>query len=821
MRRTYSSLGTDDLRYTCPPDSIPWRTTDEAPSLGNMVGQERALRAIDFGLRMDSRGYNLFLLGETGCGKSSTISSLIHERAATEPLPEDWAYLHNFRDPRKPSAISFPPGKGHLLAVQMRDLVEVLKKNIPKALEDKEFEARRGEVIARTGRENAGALADFQKLAAETGFALEKSDDEYSFVPLKDGKKLSEEDFEALPAGERERFEERIRQIRGQFKEVGRTIRRREEETRHTIENMTREQVKNTVKPLVEAIAASHPDNQKLGAHLDDLLADILDNYTDFMASASERFIMPGIKISTSEPSTTRYEVNLIVDRSGQQGAPVVTEPNPTFYNLIGKMEHSIQFGMALTNFTHIQPGALHQANGGYLILDALEVLRSPFAWETLKTCLKSGVIRIEDLGEQYRLFSTASIRPEPIPLRVKVALVGTPMIYYLLLSLDQDFTRLFKVKADFGHSMKRTEQAVRDYALFVATSCRRENLLPFDDTAVAAVVEIGARLAGDKERVTTRFSQVADLVREASFWATEGGASRVARDHVLQADREKIHRHNRIEERVGELMEEGTIFVQTSGGIEGQVNGISFYDLGDYGFAKPTRLTAKVFPGKGGMINIEREVKLSGSIHSKGVLIVASYLAMRYTRDFPLSLSGAVTFEQTYEEVEGDSATVAEVVALVSALARVPVRQELAVTGSMDQHGRVQPVGGINEKIEGFFSTCSARGLTGSQGVVIPASNVRNLMLPEEVILAVREGRFSIFAADHVDEVLEIMTGQAAGERDGDGVFPEGTLNRMAEDRLREMAEMMRSYDGVFLEGEGEGEEDQDPGDRSQEPGD
>lgn len=795
MGKRIPPLPPEELRFTCAVKQLPWKTTDEIPTLEGPVGQERAIKAIDFGLRITNTGYNLFLVGEPGCGKSSTAASMVDEKASTEEVPRDWAYVNNFENPREPLSVSFPPGSGRMFTRQMRELIEVLKKNIPLALQDKEFEGRRSEIIERMGRENTALIEEFQRKARKEDYSFEKIENEYAFIPLQDEEKLSQEDFAALPEKTRRNYEEAIRQLRDQLKQITREAQRREEETHKKVDVMAREQVRNAVAPLIESIASGHPENDKLHRFLDLLLEDILENFSDFMETG-DKGILPDFRMITGELPLKRYEVNLIVDMYQKEGAPVIRETHPTFSNLIGKMEYSIQFGMATTSFTQIQAGALHKANGGYLILDALEVLKSPFAWEAIKNSLKAGRIQIEDLGEQYRPISTATLKPEPIPLDIKIVLVGTPYIYHLLLAYDEDFAKLFKVKSDFGSTMNRTKDAVAEYATFVATHCRNENLLSFDASALAAVIEYGSRVAEDKERLTTRFNRVADLIREASFWARDKGDNKVTREHVTGAQRERDYRYNRIEERLGELIEEGTLMVRTEGRVNGQVNGISVYNMGDYRFAKPTRLTAKVFLGKTGMVNIEREVKLSGSIHSKGVMIVSSYLAMRYAVDFPLSLSASVTFEQTYEEVDGDSATAAELVALTSAIADMPVRQDLAITGSMDQHGNIQPIGGVNEKIEGFFYTCRDRGLKGTEGVVIPRSNVRNLMLSQEVIDAVTDGKFAVYAVDYIDEAIELMTGLDAGTRDDTGQFPEGTFNRIVEDRLRKMAEQLKGHE-------------------------
>lgn len=806
MKSNHKALPIKELRFTCSEKSIPWKSTAQAPPLEGPVGQERALSAIEFGLSIDSTGYNLFLLGDPGSGKSSTIMAMVKEKCDEKTVPQDWAYVHNFRNEKKPLAVSFPAGEGNLFVRQMSELIEVLKKNIPAALEDKDFEARRNEILEAMARENSELLELFQNQAKEVNYSFEKINEEFIFVALKDEEKLNEEQFKAMPQETQKEYEKAVKALREQLKEVSRNARKREEETRTWVNAMTKEQIKATVEPLIESLYAEHTRNEKLTAYLNLLLEDILDNFTDFIESHTDGHAPPGVQMMPEEKSFERYGVNLIVDMSGEDCAPVVYERHPAFYNLIGKMEYSVQFGMATTGFSQIQPGALHLANGGYLVLDAIEVLRSPFAWEALKNSLKAGHVQIEDLGEQYRMITTSAIRPEPIPIDLKVILMGTPMIYYLLLHRDEDFTKMFKVKADFGSTMERTRSSIKDYALFAANQCETENLLPFDALAVAAVVEHGARIADDKNRLTTQFNEIANIMSEASFWAREEGADTVTREHVTRAEREKKYRHNRIEERMGDLFEEGSIMLQTEGQITGQVNGLSVYDMGDYRFAKPTRITAKVFLGKAGMVNVEREVKLSGSIHSKGVMIVSSYLSMRYALDFPLSLSASVTFEQTYSGVDGDSASAAEFICLASAITGIPLRQDLAITGSMDQHGNIQPIGGVNEKIEGFFETCKARGLKGTEGVIIPRTNVRNLMLSDEVVDAVSRGEFAIYAIKKVDEGIEILTGNRAGERGKAGTFSKGSFNRAVEDRLRAMADQLREHEE---EGHGGGEEE------------
>lgn len=784
MAKKVKPLRPNQLRYTCDKKCIPFKTTDDAPLLEGPLGQERALNAIDFGLRMQGPGYNLFTVGTPGSGRSSTATAMVEERAHTQEVPSDWAYVYNFENARAPIALSFPPGQGRVFVRQMKELIDILKKNIHTALEDREFESMRNKILEQVTRQNAAELEAFQKHARQQNYAFEKMDNEFAFIPMKDGEKLQQDEFNALPDEDKLKYQEAMHQLQSMFMEVTRSAGKRDTEVRSQLEQLTRKHVELTAEPFVELLMQNYPGDRKIQKYLQLLLEDVVQTFPQFLPSQAE---------TLSEPPFLRYQVNLIVDRMTQEGAPVVQENHPSFQNLIGKMEYTILSGVATTTYEQLQPGALHQANGGYLILDALEVLKSPFAWEALKNSLMSGQVKIEDMGEQYRMFAAVTLKPEPIPLSVKIILIGSPVIYYQLLAHEEDFRKLFKVKADFGSTMKRTDEAIREYSVFIASICKEEDLLPFDLSGMGAVIEHSVRLAEDQSRLTTSFYRVADLVRESSFWAQEEKASIVTRAHVRKAAIERKQRYNMVEERIGELIEEGTLMVQTKGQVVGQVNGLSVYTMGDYRFGKPTRITAKVFLGRSSMVNIEREVKLSGSLHNKGVMIVSSYLAMRYARDFPLGLSSSVTFEQTYDEVDGDSATAAELIALTSAVAEVPAYQNIAITGSMDQHGRIQPIGGVNEKIEGFFSSCCDRGLEGNEGVVIPKANVKNLMLSDEVVDAVKEGKFSIYPVETIDEAIEVLTGTKAGERGKGGNFPKGTFNRKVEDRLREMAEQLK----------------------------
>jgi lon-related putative ATP-dependent protease len=537
---------------------------------------------------------------------------------------------------------------------------------------------------------------------------------------------------------------------------------------------------------------------QKVVEYLNAVQEDILLNLEDFKEQPPQQSPIPGLKLPHQEPSFERYQVNVLVDNKGTEGAPVVFEPNPTYNNLFGRIEHVMQMGgAATTNFTLIKPGALHRATGGYLIVDAREVLINPFAWDALKRCIRNCEIKVEDVLEQYRFMTIVSLKPEPVPLQAKIIMIGSPWIYYLLFHLEPDYRKLFKVKADFDSRITRTPEILKDYALFVATHCKGENLLPFDRTGVAGLVEFSARLVEDQERLSSQFMEIADLIREASYWAGKVGSPLVTKEFVKKAIEEEVYRSNRIEERMQELFDDGIIMVDTEGAVTGQINGLSVITLGDYTFGRPSRVTARVYMGRGGMVNIEREVKLSGPIHDKGMLILTGYLGGKFAQGKPLSFSASICFEQSYDGVEGDSASSTELYALLSALSGLPLKQGIAVTGSVNQLGRVQPIGGVNYKIEGFYAVCKARGLTGEQGVIIPKSNERHLMLKDEVVEAVREGRFHVWSVETIDQGIEILTGLPAGEMLTDGNYPDGTVNFLVNGRLQALFDTMRKNSG------------------------
>jgi lon-related putative ATP-dependent protease len=788
-------LSPDDLYRSCDPKVFTFKTTEELPPFEGTIGQQRALHAIDFGLSLQSKGFNIYVLGEPGTGKTSTIRALIKKKAEAEPVPPDWVYVYNFKDPDSPMAISLEPGRGIEFKKDMEELLHSLKVEIPKVFESKEYEKQKQKILEEFQKRQKDLFSAIEEEAESKGFTIRRSMGGFFIVPVKKtGEPLTEEEFQSLDDDTKKKIEQIGKQLQEKLDDVVRALKAGEKLVKELLKKLEREVALSVLGSLIDELKSKYAGNEKLINYLEEVKEDILNNIDDFKVQTEEASPpMPFMKMPKPETNFARYSVNVIVNNASLKGAPCIFESNPTYYNLFGRIEHKFQYGVAVTDFTMIKAGALHRANGGYLVVNALDLLRNLFSYDALKRALRNREVKIEDIWEQYRLVTTAMLKPEPIPLDVKVILIGNPFIYYLLYNLDEEYKELFKVKADFDSMMDRNEENVLNYASFVATKSKEEGLLPFDSSGVAKVVEFGSRLAEHQGKLSSRFSDISDLIRESHYWARKDGATVVSGKHVKKAIDEKIYRHNRIEEKLQELMAEGTLIVETSGEKVGQINGLAVLDLGDYSFGKPSRITATVYIGKAGVVNIERESKLSGKIHEKAILILSNYLGRMYARNKPISLSASITFEQLYGIIEGDSATCAELYALLSAISGVPIKQNIAITGSMDQNGNVQPIGGVNEKIEGFFYLCKLRGLDGSHGVIIPERNVKNLMLREEVVEAVKEGKFNIYAINRIEEGVELLMGIPAGELQPDGSYPEGTLNYLVEKRLTEIREALK----------------------------
>lgn len=787
-------LSPKDVYKKCDETIFDFETTEELPPLTGTIGQDRAIASLDFGLNLPAKGFNIYALGAQGTGKMRAIRTLLSEKVKNEPVPPDWCYLYNFKKPDTPIAVSLPAGKAREFQRDMENLINTLKVEIPKVFESKEYDKQRSKILEDFQQKQKEWFSAIEEEARNKGFAIRKALAGLIIVPIKrDGEPLTEEEFQALDFETRKRIDELGKSLQEKLDDVVRAVREADKMVKDMLIKLERQIALDVIDQPIEDLKSKYSFSEKIVNYLDAVKDDILNNIQDFKIQEEVSPPMPPFMRIPREASFVKYSVNILVDNSNTDGAPVVFEPNPTYLNLFGSIEYKIQYGMAVTDFTMIKGGALHRANGGYLVIDAMALIRNLFSYDSLKRALRNKEIRIEDVWEQYRLITTSTLRPEPIPLNIKVILTGTPYLYYILYNYDEEYKELFKVKADFDIRMPRNEENVKKYAQFVSLCQKDEGLLPFDRSAVAKIVEYGSRLAEHQEKLSTQFSIIADIVREAYYWAKKDSSNIVKASHVLKALEQRVYRSASIEEKLRELILEDVLIVETEGKKIGQINGLAVLDLGDYSFGKPSRITARTYLGRAGIVNIERETKMSGKIHEKAIMILSSYLLSKYGIKKPISLSASLTFEQLYEMIEGDSATCAELYALLSSIAEIPLKQSIAVTGSMDQKGEVQPVGGINEKIEGFFELCKIRGLNGSHGVIIPKRNVRHLMLKDEIQKAIEDGKFHIYAIDFVEEGLEILTDMKAGQLQPDGTYPEDTINYLVMRKLEEMSELLK----------------------------
>lgn len=791
-------LPPDALRRTCDPASLGFATTRDLKLDGPMhlVGQPRAVRALDFGLRVDQPGYNLFVSGPPGTGRMTYTRSAVEDAARTGPVPPDWCYVRNFAAPSQPIAISLPSGTGRKFQHDVQELITEIREGLRQAFTSEIYERRRAEVVKRYEQRVAEIWEGLEATARTKGLMLQRTPTGIATVPVDlQGKPIPEEVFNQLPEADRTKLQQRTGEIGDAVTEALRQVRALEREGRDALRQLERQTAQYMIDAPVGRLRDQYADHPRVTAYLDAAKQDMLDHLSEITQTGDEEGQTPQVQLPgmPRRDPFARYQVNLLVDHAETKGAPVIFETNPTYYNLVGRAELRVEFGALVTDLTMIKPGALHLANGGYLVLHARDVLTSPFAYEGLKRALRSREIRIEPLGEAAGMLPTATLRPDPVPLDLKIILVGTPYIYHLLYALDEDFEELFKIRADFDVTVERTPETIREYARAVGEIVRGCGLCQFDAGGVAEIIDHSTRIAGEQGKLSTRFNEVMEIVFEAAAWATQAGRDVAARDDVRRAIEEKVLRSNLIEEKIRELIETGTIMVDTQGRVAGQINGLSVLALGDYMFGQPSRITARVFVGSRGVVNIERETQMSGRIHSKGVFVMASFLASRFAQQAPLSLSASLTFEQLYSDVDGDSASSTELYALLSELSGLPIDQGIATTGSVNQRGELQPIGGVNEKIEGFYYTCKAKGLTGGQGVLIPQQNIRNLMLRGEVVDAVRAGRFHVWAARTIDEGIEILTGEAAGAPDGDGKYPPDSINGRVQARLAQLARSLQ----------------------------
>jgi len=785
----------DELYKCCEPSELPFETTDEITPLKETVGQKRALSALTFGLGIDSHGFNIYILGESGTGKMTTIRTILEEKAKHEPAPNDWCYVYNFKSTDVPRALSLTPGTGITFQKDMDELINALRQEIPKIFESKEYEKQRAKILEDFQQKQKKYFTDLEEEAKSKDFTLKKTVSGLVLLPVKTtGETLTEEEFEALEPAVKKNIEKMGKELQDKLDDVIRTVREEEKKIKDMMTQLERQATLSSVGHRIDELKSKYQDNAGVMNYLEEVKEDILEHLEDFKPQEEQAPALPFMRPQKSEPSFVRYSVNVLVNNTELKGAPVVIENNPTYYNLFGRVEHRVQYGIATTDLTMIKAGSLQMANGGYLVVDALELLKNIFSYDSLKRTIKEKLIKIEDVWEQYRLISTVTLKPEPIPFNVKIVLIGSPRLYYLLYNLDEEYRELFKVKADYENRMDRNAETIFKYASFVRTKCVERGLLPFEKNAVAKVIEYGSRLAEHQQKLSAKFSEIADLLRESDYWARRNGNSFVTSGDIDKALEEKTYRSNKVEQKILDATREGTILIDTKGSVAGQVNGLSVLDLGDYRFGMPSRITAKSYAGRAGIVNIERETKMSGKIHEKAILILTAYLGGKYAIKQSLSLTASLTFEQLYGGIEGDSATCAEVYALLSSISGIPLKQCYAITGSMNQHGEVQPIGGVNEKIEGFFEVCKLEGLNGEHGVIIPKRNLLNLMLKQEVIDAVVSGKFNIYSIDNVEDGIEPLTGMPPGELQPDGTYPEGTFNFFVAKKLKELSEALKA---------------------------
>ncbi|MCX8117343.1 MAG: AAA family ATPase [Desulfobacterota bacterium] len=802
----YEEVPLEKLRWRCDPNLFPFETTDDIEPCKEIIGQERALEAIRVGLGIDSIGYNIFVTGLAGTGRFTTIKAVMEEMKVKGKIPNDICYVNNFKNPDMPHMLSLPAGQGNSFKREMETLIETLKKKIPLIFENENYLNKKKELVEGFRNRQAEMFREFEKRVNREGFTLVQIQvGPYSrpgIFPVVEGNPVNIEQLEAMaeeekfPKEELERLKAKQAELINSLEEIFKETRKSEKAIRDELSALDQEVIAPVVKDSIADIKEKF-NYEKVHQYLDEVQEDIIANFQRFREKEEAPAMpLPGVMVPPPVDTFTEYQVNVLVDNSETKGVPIIVEMTPNYRNLFGTIERVVdRTGVWRTDFTHIKAGSFLRANGGYLIFNALDALVEPGVWAALKRTLKNQVMEVQTYDPFY-FFSTTAIKPEPIECNTKVIMIGDAYLYHLLYNLDDDFKKIFKIKADFDSVTTKDQEKIFQYASFIRKICDEEKLRPFDRTGVAAVVEHGVRIAGRQKKLSTRFHLIADLLREANYWAEKDNSPVVKEAHVDKAIEKRVYRLNLIEEKIQEMIEEGLILLDSDGMVVGQVNGLSIYNLGDYAFGRPSRITVKTSLGKAGIINIEREVEMSGPIHNKGVYILAGYLRDRYAQDKPITMSASICFEQSYSGVEGDSASSTELYALLSSLSGLPLRQDIAVTGSVNQKGEIQPIGGVNEKIEGFFDVCKAKGLTGRQGVMIPHLNVGDLMLRKDVVEAVREGKFHIYPVRTIDEGIEILTGVEAGERLENGKFKEGTVNDLVDKKLAELGKRIKEYE-------------------------
>lgn len=781
-----------ELKKYINPSDLKFNTTDELEPMDGIIGQERAVKAMEFGLNIKMRGYNIYMSGPTGSGKTSYAQSCIKKVAENEPIPYDWCYVYNYNKPSNPLALRFPPGLGKEFKDDMNELIEYLLADIPKAFSSEEYEKEKNEIIKDYQTKRDELINNMKDKAKELGFAVKMTNSGIYFVPIVDGEVVEENDYNNLEEEVKEQLTEVTDEIQDEVTETMKVLRNLEKNAKQKIEDLDYKIGLFAVGHHISSLKEKYKEFERVIKYLEAVQEDVLENIQEFLEYEDEEEeqqvspILPFVIKRNIEDVVIKYRVNLFVDNTDTKGAPIVIDFNPTYNKLIGQIEYDNEFGNLTTDFTKIKPGLFHQANGGYLILQALDVLSNAQSWEAVKRVLRTKEVTIENLRELMGLSAVSSLKPEPIPISVKVVLIGSNYLYNILYEYDEDFKKLFKIRADFDSEMKSNMENITMLARFIHSFSQREKTYPFNAGAVAKVVEYSSRIAENQEKITTRFNSIVEILCEASTWSRLENKKEITSEDINKAIVEKEKRSNLYEEKMEEMMNENIIMIDCDGEKVGQINGLAVLDTGDYRFAKPSRITATTYMGQSGIINIEKESEMSGSIHNKGVHVLSGYLGKTYAQEFPLSLSCRVCFEQNYSGVDGDSASSTELYAILSSLSEAPIKQGIAVTGSINQNGVIQPIGGVSYKIEGFFKTCKLKGLTGNQGVIIPYQNIKDLVLKDEVIEAVREGKFHIYPISHVDEGIEILTGIPSGIRDKNNHYDENTIHGKVYAKLK-----------------------------------
>ncbi|MBM3935005.1 MAG: ATP-dependent protease [SAR202 cluster bacterium] len=774
------------LARPCKPNSLGFETTDDVQPLDSPIGQERAISALNLGLEIGDPGFNIFVSGAPGTGRTTAVKTFLDKTAHKRPVPADWAYVHNFQDPSQPKAISLPCGMAKEFRQDMKEVVDTCSVELPKVFESEEYTKRIEQVMERIQEQREGISAETEQSALKLGFSIRSTPAGITPVPMNGDTPMTPEEFEALSDEQKQLFSKRAESLQKAVGQAMVMMRRLNKQATDEVRQVDKDIIRFTLTPIVNELQAKYRSHQEIVDYLDAVEEDMAESHEVFKPG-EDGAISPAQ--GADDDLFIKYRVNDLLDNSTCDGTPVIFEYSPTYYNLFGRIEYKARMGAMTTDLTMIKPGALHKANGGYLVLQAKDLLAAPLSWEALKRTLRAGQVRIENIGEQMSPLPSSTLRPEPIPIRLQIILIGTGDLLRLLQMYDEDFRRYFKISAEFDYWMERNAASEKEYAGFVKARCLDNKLRPFHKTAVARVIDYSSRLVDHQDKLTTRFMDVSDLITESNYWAVAAKSKVVKGEHVMKAIEQKRYRANLTEERMQEYIEENTIHIATEGSAVGQVNGLAVYSLGDYSFGKPTRITARAALGRGTMVNVEREARMSGRIHDKGFMILQGFLQGQYGQNKMLSLSASIVFEQSYSEIDGDSASSTELYALLSELSGLPISQEIAVTGSVNQRGDVQAIGGATHKIEGFYDLCKSRGLNGRQGVIIPKDNVKNLMLKDEVLEAVKDGKFTIYAVSTIDEGIEVLTGVAAGKRKANGKYPEGSVHDLVEGRLNEMS--------------------------------